>query len=622
MLQRQGVASSPQPGKHRLIQVSGQRLKSTVTVFASIIALGTIVLLGAVAMEQKRAAEERASNDADNVAGAFEQQVGLVLNNVRGAMALLKLKLSEDCATVDFVDWTKHVPQFAESTVQIAFVGPDGRLVATSLARAPQSLDLSDREHIRVHLSGGYKGLFIGKPVLGRISGQPTIQVSERVENADGKLLGVLVFSISPDFLTPLHRAVNLGNTGSMILAGDDGVIRASYGAWQKSDLDFVGQPLRRTPDLPKAAGPSEGYYRGENPLNGERAFLHWHKLERYPMIVMVSLGEDEAFAAANHSALMLFALGAGVLALAIATVFILNREISRRVDREVALVEKSRKLVDANRTLKQRHQDLLATSAELKAAKEQAEQANQAKTALLMNMSHEFRTPMHAVLNYANMALKKIPSSEPEKFRKYLTNIQSSGSRLLGLLNALLDLAKLESGKQELRPARGDLGQIIRQSQAELGSLFEAKQLHFHLQCNTRRTIGIFDGERLMQVFINLFSNAIKFSPQQGAIEVTVSDCVLPDQRQALHCIVSDQGVGIPEAEFETVFEKFTQSSKTDTGAGGTGLGLAICREIVHLHGGKIWAAAAPSGGAAFHVIVPRDPAKYASSQLLAEAA
>ena len=97
--------------------------------------------------------------------------------------------------------------------------------MATSLSRAPHSVDLSDREHIRVHLTGDYKGLFVGKPVLGRVSGQPTIQVSERVEDADGKLLGVLVFSLSPEFLTPLHRAVNLGKTGSMILAGEDGVI-------------------------------------------------------------------------------------------------------------------------------------------------------------------------------------------------------------------------------------------------------------------------------------------------------------------------------------------------------------------------------------------------------------
>lgn len=108
------------------------------------------------------------------------------------------------------------------------------------------------------------------------------------------------------------------------------------------------------------------------------------------------------------------------------------------------------------------------------------------------------------------------------------------------------------------------------------------------------------------MQVFINLLSNAIKFSPKGGLIEIKIADAVLQGGSPALHCIVSDDGVGIPESERQTIFDKFTQSSKTDTGAGGSGLGLAICREIIHLHGGSIWADEAPSGGAAIHFILP----------------
>lgn len=286
-----------------------------------------------------------------------------------------------------------------------------------------------------------------------------------------------------------------------------------------------------------------------------------------------------------------------------------------------------------ANKNLRRLHRQLLTASAELgaerarlesvnielNAAKEAADQANQAKTSLLMNMSHEFRTPMHAILNYTNMCLKKLAASEPEKLQKYLTNIQISGHRLLELLNALLDLARLESGKFELKPHRADLVQIIRQSQTELGSLLEAKQLDLRIDCQSSDASGVFDSERLIQVFINLLSNAIKFSPKGGVIEVKVMDGVLPDRGQGFHCVVSDGGTGIPEAERETIFNKFEQSSKT-SGAGGSGLGLAICREIVHLHHGVIWAASAPSGGAAIHVVIPRNPAPQ-SSDLLAAA-
>lgn len=208
-----------------------------------------------------------------------------------------------------------------------------------------------------------------------------------------------------------------------MMLVGEDGVVRASYGAWQKSDLDFIGKTVPGMKAIIDARASREGQYRGDNPLNGEPAFLHWKKVKDYPLVVAVTLGESEVFAVTNRSAMMLGALGAGVVALTLTTTLILFREISRRVHREVALFDESRKLVIANDSLQRRHKQVLLTSSELNsertrlqlvnielnAAKEQADQANQAKTSLLMNISHEFRTPMHAILNYTNMGLKKL---------------------------------------------------------------------------------------------------------------------------------------------------------------------------------------------------------------------
>ena len=164
-----------QPRNRRLIRRSGRRLKHAIAVLASVIVLGTLLLLASVATEQREASEERAWNDVDNLSGAFEEQVYRVVDDVRGAIALLKLRIGAEGAAFNLVDWAQRVPEFATSTVQIAIVGPDGKLLASSLSRNPQPLDLSDREHIRVQLTGEQKGLFIGKPVIGRISGQPTI---------------------------------------------------------------------------------------------------------------------------------------------------------------------------------------------------------------------------------------------------------------------------------------------------------------------------------------------------------------------------------------------------------------------------------------------------------------
>ena len=615
-LERDAARPAFQPSNRGFISHSGRKLQRSITVFSSIVAVGTLFLLASVAGQQREAAAERAWNDAGNLSGAFEEQIRRVMDSVKGAIALLKPRLAAEGVSFNFADWTKHVPEFAASTVQIAFVGPDGKLLASSLADTPEQISLSDREHIRVQLKGR-RGLVIGKPVTGRMSGQVTIQVTDRVEKADGELAGILVFSLSPEFLTTLRQAVHLGKTGTMILAGDDGVVRASYGAWQKSDLEFIGKSMSLSGGLfdPQA---SEGRFHGKNPLNGEPGFFHWKRVKGYPMAVAAGLADSEVFEAANRSAILLATLGAGVLILTLAVTAILNRQISLRVQGEIALFDESRKLMLANENLEVRHRQLLAASAELKAAKEQADQASQAKTSLLMNMSHEFRTPMHAILNYTNMSLKKLDPAEREKLQKYLINIRHSGLRLLELLNALLDLAKLESGKLELNPSRGDLIKLIRQSQAELGSLFEEKQLELVIDSPAGDWPAVFDKERLMQVFINLFSNAIKFSPRNNAIEVTIRHAGLPGRPAAFYCIVSDNGIGIPEAEREAIFEKFTQSSKTDTGAGGSGLGLAICREIVHLHGGKIWAAQSQSGGAAIHFVIPGEAVRGETQQIL----
>jgi signal transduction histidine kinase len=623
---RYAARGTLRPGNRAQIGLSSRKLKRAITAFSAIIALGTVLLLASVAVQQREAAEERAWNDTFNLSGAFEEQVRRVIDSVRGSMSLLKPRLAAEGAKFDLADWLAHAPEFAATTVQIAYAGPDGKLASSSLERTPKPVDLSDREHVRVHLSGK-RGIFIGKPVTGRISGQTTIQVSERVERADGTFAGVIVFSLSPEFLTTLHRAVRLGNGGSMILAGTDGVVRASFAGFQKSDHEHIGASIAGAKAL--AVLPAEaGAYEDNSPLNGQPEFFHWRKVAGYPLVVIVGLARAEVFALANRSAVMLAILGTAVLVLALSMTLILHREIGRRVQREISLFDESRKVLHAKDNLQRRHRQLLKTSAQLDAerarlqrlnkelgtAKELAEHANQAKTSLLMNMSHEFRTPMHAILNYTNMSLKKAGSNDTDKLKKYLSNIQMSGTRLLKMLNALLDLAKLESGKFDLRLSRGDLAQIVRQSQAEIDSLFEAKQLRFAFAASASNACAVFDQQQMMQVFINLFSNAVKFSPPNGEVKAVIEDAVLPGQRPAISCSIADEGAGIPEGELDAIFEKFTQSSKTDKGAGGSGLGLAICREIVHLHQGRIWASNRHTGGAILHIVLPKDLAAYHS--------
>ena len=245
--------------------------------------------------------------------------------------------------------------------------------------------------------------------------------------------------------------------------------------------------------------------------------------------------------------------------------------------------------------------------------SKELAEAANRSKSEFLANMSHELRTPMHAILSFAGLGVEKAADAHPDKLEGYFAKIAQSGGRLLGLLNDLLDLSKLDAGRTEYSFAHHDLRRLAHTVAQEMAALVTDRRLTLEVEEGEVETTVLCDGDRLIQVLRNLVGNAVKFTPEGGAITIAFADTTLepPDDegpaRPALAFQVSDQGVGIPEEELESVFDEFVQSSKTKTGAGGTGLGLAICRRIVSDHGGRIHGENDPAGGARFTVVLPR---------------
>ncbi len=157
------------------------------------------------------------------------------------------------------------------------------------------------------------------------------------------------------------------------------------------------------------------------------------------------------------------------------------------------------------------------------------------------------------------------------------------------------------------LKKSPDDFLSVIERAKVELSPLLNERSMSLKTDVLTRNTNSTFDKQRMIQVLVNLISNSIKFSPKGSEICVTVMEGRSSSGAEALRCSVGDEGPGIPNDELETVFEKFTQSAKTKSGAGGTGLGLPICREIVKAHGGHIWAENRTSKGALFSFVVPR---------------
>jgi len=230
-----------------------------------------------------------------------------------------------------------------------------------------------------------------------------------------------------------------------------------------------------------------------------------------------------------------------------------------------------------------------------------QLEAASRHKSEFLANMSHELRTPLNAIIGFSEILVEKMFGDINEKQTEYLQDILESGRHLLSLINDILDLSKIEAGRMELELSDFHLPSAIENALILVRE--RASRRGIRLGSTIDERLGAIGGDerKVKQVLLNLLSNALKFTPEGGRIDVGAR----LDDRMA-EVSVADTGIGIAPEDQDAVFEEFRQVGAADKKAEGTGLGLALSRKFIELHGGRIWVKSETGTGSTFTFTLP----------------
>ena len=261
---------------------------------------------------------------------------------------------------------------------------------------------------------------------------------------------------------------------------------------------------------------------------------------------------------------------------------------------REQRLLSENRELVES----------LQQSNKSMEEANRALEQVSQAKSDFTARMSHELRTPLNSIIGFSEVLLsKQMSPADRATHEEFLGYIHISAEHLLHLIDSILDLSKIEAGKLALEPREFDLRVLLEDVNITVLPMFATKKQTLNIEIAEGVKSIFADEPKMRQIFINLLSNAHKFTPSRGEIKVA---CRMEDPH-LLQCSVIDNGIGISPQDQQKIFEEFGQVKKNPgDNAKGVGLGLSIAKRLVELHGGSIWVVCEPSGGSTFAFTIP----------------
>jgi len=370
--------------------------------------------------------------------------------------------------------------------------------------------------------------------------------------------------------------------------------IKITYSRFQSLAEEEMGQIQTDPPSFKKR-------YEHQIEKVGDEILEELKKLEGYTRhdIYQRMKALDQAGTSAQKLAILLSAITIG-LALAISLL------ITRSIAKPITLLTEKTKEISRGRFEGDLHisspPEISQLSESFNSMCQQLKMVDKMKSDFLSTMSHELRTPLTSIKEGISLLRDGIGGASGEKQKRLLNILTAETHRLIGLVNSLLDLSKMEAGMMTYHFEAGKLPPLIQRAMMEMVPLVEAKRIRLEAGTNEELPSVNMDGDRILQALRNLIGNAVKFTPEGGRIRVSAR----PTNGGA-EVSVEDTGPGIPQENMTTIFERFHQvPGKSTNPMKGTGLGLAIVKHIITAHGGKVWAESQPGRGSTFIFVLP----------------
>ncbi len=488
----------------------------------------------------------QAEVNLSNLARAFAEHTSKTIEGADQAVRFVRAEYLQDGPRFNLGDYQRTRDIIGDDYHLLSVIGADGFVVTSS--QPFTRVDLREREHFKVHAEGGADHLFLSKPVLGKVSGKWSIQVTRRIDDTLGRFAGVVVVSMPPSYFTRFYRDVDLGPSGLSALIGRDGVVRAratTTGADQ-------GQDIRHGDLFMAMREHRHGVAQVRSTIDGVERLYAFRTLERYDLYVATAMGVAEVYQEPRQRA-WLWSVSALCVTLVIG---LFTVHAVRRARRQRRLMQ------------------------ELIVSQEKADSANRLKSNFLASVSHELRTPLNGILGYAELVRD---TSSDDEAREFGGIIHSSAEHLHQLVNTILDLAKIESGHLATSIAPANLPLLL--DDVKLLHAVHAQQrgltLQLDLAADCPTTIDT-DRTRLLQVLTNVVNNAIKFTEHGG---ITLSARAWGS---GVEVTVVDTGIGIAADRIGELFTRFQAVSSNWGIAGqGAGLGLPLAKELIERLGG-----------------------------------